>query len=520
MNDHDFLVSGFTRRSALAAMGAGIASLSLTSEALAQGASQITFGLGIGPTGLFFDPGNTPGTGAPLLIQYALHDGLIRPMRGTNSGLSLAEHMEKAKDGLAFTFRLREGLTFQNGDPITAEDAKFSFDRYKGANNNSIRNFVEKAEVLDKRTVRYVLKEQWPDFLTVFGTPASGVAWILPKAYFEKVGEQGFLARPVGAGPYRITNFTPGTRLEMEAYKGYWRKKPIVDKLIMKVIPDATTRLAAIQNGEIDITWGIQGDLIHEARKNSKLRIENAQLAVTNFIVFTSMYDKASPWSNEKVRQAANLAVDREGIKKAAYADMGYVSSSIIPHIMDFYWAPPQIPYDPKKAKALLAEAGFPNGFDGGEFLVSPDEALTPFVQSNLAAVGIKVRLKPAERAAQLQMLAQKKVSGLALTGSGAPGNASTRLQQFVASAGSLSYIKDPELDAAIAAQAKETNEAKRKEMLFAIQKKLYDHSMFMPVIEFPFPVIIGPRIDYAGVNGVPGNPYTAPYEDMSLKKG
>lgn len=521
IDDNSPAPDGITRRDALALVGAGAASLSMGSPAAAQSPSRITFGLGIGPTGLFFDPGNTPGTGAPLVIQYALHDALIRPMRGVGSaGLSLAEHMEQAKNGLAHTFRLREGLTFQNGDPLTAEDAKFSFDRYKGANANSIRSFVEKAEVLDKRTVRYVLKERWPDFLTIFGTPASGVAWILPKAYFEKVGEQGFLARPIGAGPYRISNFTPGTRLDMEAFKGYWRKKPNVEQLIMKVIPDPTTRLAAIQNGEIDITWAIQGDLIEQAKQNSKLRIENAELPVTNFVIFASMNDPASPWSNEKVRRAANMAIDREGIRKAAYAGMGHLSSSIIPHIMDYYWPAPPIAYDPKAAKALLAEAGFPNGFDGGDFYTSTDEVYPPFVQSNLNAIGIKVRMRPAERAAMLQTLAQKKVTGLAQTGSGSPGNASTRLQQFVASAGSLSFIKDAELDAAIAAQAKETNESKRKEMLFAIQKKLYDKSMFMPVIEFPFPVVIGPRIDYAGVNGIPGNPYTAPYEDLSLKKG
>ncbi len=310
-----------------------------------------------------------------------------------------------------------------------------------------------------------------------------------------------------------------GTRLEMEAFKGYWRKKPNVDQLIFRVIPDPTTRLAAMQNGEIDITWGIQGDLVEQARRNPKLRIKNAELTVTNFIVFASMYDPASPWSNEKARRAANLAIDREGIRTAAYAGMGFISSSIIPHLMDFYWPAPPIPYDPKGAKALLAEAGFANGFDGGEFFVSSDHAFSEFVQANLAAVGIKVRMRPAERAAHLQAMAQKKVTGLAESGSGAPGNASTRLQQFVASGGSLSFIKDAGLDARIADQARETNEATRKEKLFAIQKELHDKSMFLPVIEFPFPVIIGPRIDNDGVNGLPGNPYTAPYEDMSLKK-
>lgn len=510
------------RRSALASIGAGIGAAALgtgwAGRAFAQSPSTISYALHLAPTSLFFDPGNTPGTGAPLLIQYALHDGLIRPIRGETVGLSLAESMEEGGDGLSYTFKLRSGLTFQNGDPLTSEDVKFSFDRYKGANNSSIRKFVEACEIVDELTVRYVLKMPWPDFKTIFGTAASGVAWVLPKAYYEKVGEQGFLANPVGAGPYRIASFTPGTELVMEAFDGYWRKKPTVDRLVFRVIPDAVTRLAAVRNGEVDIAYAIQGDLVKEAKNDSNLRVENAMIPVTNFIVFASLNDPNSPWSNEKVRRAANIAIDRAGINDAAYAGLGTVSKSIIPHTMDYYWAAPEIPYDPEGAKALLAEAGFPNGFDGGDFYASADELLVEFVQSNLAAVGITTRLRPAERAAHLAAVMEKKLTGLVSTGSGAPGNAANRLEQFVASTGPLSYLKDADLDTRIAAQAGERDEAVRKEKLDSIQKDIFDKSMFMPIVEFPFPIVIGPRIDYAGVNGIPANPYTGPYEDLSLK--
>lgn len=522
MTEKNILDYRISRRSVLASIGAGVGgaafNTTLAGGARAQAASTITYAIHLAPTALFFDPGITPGTGAPLLIQFALHDALMRPVKGKNIGLSLAESMDEAKDGLSYTFKLRKGVTFQDGSPLTAADAKFSFDRYKGANNDLIRQFVKQAEVLDDHTIRYVLTAPWPDFKTIFGTAASGISWVLPKAYIEKVGDEGFRQKPMGAGPYKIASFKPGTELVLEAYEGFWRKKPDVKRHVMRVIPDAVTRLAVILNGEVDIAYAIQGDLIKEAKQAPQLRIENAHIPVSNYVVFASMYDKASPWHDERVRRAANMAMDRKGINDAAYAGLGTVSTSIIPHVMEFYWPTPEIKFDVKAAKALLAEAGFPNGFDGGELHASSDDLLAEPIQANLAAVGIKVQLRPSERAALLKNVMSKNLKGLILTGSGSPGNASSRLQQFVASTGSLSYVHDAELDKMIKEQALDTDEARRKNQLDAIQKRIFDHSMFLPILEFPFPVVIGPRIGYSGVNGIPGNPYTAPYEDMTLK--
>lgn len=510
------------RRQALATMGTllGASALSGTfvGRSFAAEGQTLTWAVHLSPTNLFFDPGITPGTGAPLMIQYALHDALIRPVRGEATALSLAESMDTADDGLSYTFVLREGLKFQNGDPLTAEDAKFSFDRYKGANAELIREFVREAEVIDDRTIRYHLSEPWPDFLTIFGTPASGVAWVVPKAYIESIGEDEFKNAPIGAGPYRLKSFKPGTEIEFEASEHYWRKTPEVPHLLLRMIPDAATRLAAITNGEVDFAYGIQGDLVREAQANPDLRVESAALAVSNFAIFASQYDTDSPWSDARVRQAANLALDRASMNEVAYAGLARVSSSIIPHVMDFYWAPPEIAYDPEAAKALLAEAGYPDGFDGGEIYASSDDELAEFVQANLAAVGINMRLNTAERASQLQRVMDKKLTGIVMTGSGAPGNAAIRLQQFVDSEGSMSYIHDDELDAAIEAQARILDPVERAAKLDAIQKQLFDENTFMPIIEFSFPVVIGPRVDYDGVNGIPGSPYTTPYEDLTIK--
>ncbi|MEO8857369.1 MAG: ABC transporter substrate-binding protein, partial [Burkholderiaceae bacterium] len=425
-----------TRRGAIATIGTTLGAAALTGplagRALAATGQQLQWAIHFSPTSLFFDPGVTPGTGAPLILQYAIHDALIRPIKGKATGLSLAQSMDEAKDGLSYTFTLRDGLKFQNGDPVTTEDVKFSFDRYKGANAKLIRDFVTEARIIDKRTIRYILSKPWPDFVTLFGTPASGIAWVMPKAYYEKVGDEGFKAAPIGAGPYRLSQFSAGTKIVFEASAHYWRKKPDVPTLVFRVIPDPSTRLAAIRNGEVDFAYGIQGDLVKEVRTLPNLKIKSSAIPVTNFVSFASAYDKSSPWSDERVRRAANMAIDRAGMNDAAYAGLGKVSYSIIPHIMDFYWQPPVIPYDPKAAMALLAQAGHAGGFNGGNLNASSDDALAELIQANLAAVGIKMTLRTSERAAYLQLTMDKKLTGLVLTGSGAPGNAASRLQQFV----------------------------------------------------------------------------------------
>src|SRR5262249_46560293 len=151
---------------------------------------------------------------------------------------SLAESWSVSSDGLAYDFVLRKGATFHNGEPVTAEDVKFSFERYRGAAAGSLKKRVSGVDVIDQRHVRFRLKEPWPDFMTFYGTPATGAGWIVPRKYVQAVGDDGFKKAPVGAGPYRFVSFTPGVELVLEAFEQYWRKVPIVKRLVFKVIPD------------------------------------------------------------------------------------------------------------------------------------------------------------------------------------------------------------------------------------------------------------------------------------------
>jgi peptide/nickel transport system substrate-binding protein len=192
----------------------------------------------------WFDPSTAPPQITPFGMLYALHDALVRPLPGQKMGASLAESWTESPDGLVYEFKLRHGLKFHNGDPVTAEDVKFSFERYKGAGARELHARVRQVEVLDPLSVRFHLKEPWPDFMTFYGTTATAAGIVLPRKYVTQVGDDGFKKHPIGAGPYRFVSHTPGVEVVLEANPGYWRHAPYVRRVVMKSVPESTTRLA------------------------------------------------------------------------------------------------------------------------------------------------------------------------------------------------------------------------------------------------------------------------------------
>ncbi len=191
-------------------------------------------------------------------MLYALHDAVVKPMPGQRMAPSLAESWSESPDKLTYEFKLRQGVKFHNGDPFTADDVVFSFGRAKGA---ELHEKVKEVVAVDPYTVRFVLHEPWPDFMTMYGTLASGASWITPKKYFEKVGLDGFRKHPIGLGPYKFVSMKPGIELVMEANEEYWRKVPSVKRLVFLSVPEGTTRLAMLKNGEVDVAYLLEGQL-------------------------------------------------------------------------------------------------------------------------------------------------------------------------------------------------------------------------------------------------------------------
>src|SRR5579862_1689003 len=353
-----------TRRDLLAAAALGAVS-ALPGTALAAGPEdRLTWAIHVSLAPTWFDPADTQGIVTPFMVLYALHDALVKPMPGTLHAPCLAESRSISEDNLAYEFVLRQGAKFHNGEPVTAEDVKFSFERYRGASYKLMHERVAAIETPDPRHVVFKLKAPWPDFLTFYSS-ASGAGWIVPKKYVEKVGDEGFRAAPIGAGPYKFVSFNPGVELVLEAFDGYWRKVPSVKHIVMRVVPDESTRLAALKRGEVDIAYSIRGELAEELRRTPGLTLKPVDTPASFWLSFADQWDPKSPWFDVRVRQAASLAIDRKSINQALTLGFSKLTGSLIPNGFDFYWAPPAPVYDPEKAKQLLAQSGHPGGFDG-----------------------------------------------------------------------------------------------------------------------------------------------------------
>jgi peptide/nickel transport system substrate-binding protein len=504
------------RRDVLAAAGLGL--LPAPRLALAAAPDQLTWGVHISLAPTWFEPAEASGIITPFMVLYALHDGMVKPMPGKAIEPCLAQSVSASEDGRVYEFVMREGATFHTGEPVTSADVKFSFDRYRGVAHGLLQSRVEAVEA-EAKLVRFRLKEPWPDFLTFYAT-ATGAGWIVPKRYVEKVGDDGFKKAPIGAGPYKFVSFTPGVELVLEAYDGYWRKKPQVKRLVFKVIIEESTRLAALTAGEIDIAYSVRGELAEKLRKTPGLELKPALVQGPFCLYFPDQWDEKSPWHDVRVRRAASLALDRKGINEVL--TLGYseiTGNSIVPKGFDFYWQPPVPEYDPAKAKQLLGEAGFRNGFDAGEYFCDASYSnVGEIAVDNLLAVGIRSKLRPIERAAFIKEFSERKYKNIIQAGPGAFGNAATRIEAHLVKGGVFSYGSYPDIDELYRQQAVELDRPRREAILFKIQQIMVERMIYAPIWQLAFINGVGPRVGESGFGRIPLFPYTAPYEDITMK--
>jgi peptide/nickel transport system substrate-binding protein len=480
---------------------------------------QMTWAVHVTLAPTWFDPAETAGIATPFMVLYALHDGMVKPMPGNPAAPSLAESWTASKDGLVYEFALRQGAKFHNGDPVTGEDVKFSFERYRGFGAKIMKDRVAAVEIVDPHRVRFKLKEPWPDFMTYYGTLATGAGWVVPKKYVQQVGDDGFKRAPVGAGPYKFVSYTPGVELVLEAHEQYWRKAPGVKRLVFKAVADEATRLAMLKRGEADVVYLLQGELAEEVKKTPSLTLRPTPIVSTHWLVFADQWDPKSPWADRRVRLAANHAIDRQAVNEALTLGYSRINWSIIPQSFDFFWQPPPYAFDPAKARQLLAEAGYPKGFDAGDLWCdAAASAMSEALIGYLQGVGIRLKVRPLERAAFFKSYQEKKLKNVIYSLSGAFGNAATRLETFVAASGPYAYGSYPDIDGLFQEQAGDLDRKRREATLHRIQQLIYDKAMFAPIWELGFIHGSGPRVAEPALGLIPGWSFSAPYEDVRLK--
>ena len=477
----------------------------------------VSFHVTIAPA--WFDPSTAPPQITPFGVLYAIHDALVRPLPGQKMGPSLAESWKESPDGLTYEFKLRKGLTFHNGDALTSDDVKFSFERYNGASAKELKARVRAIETPDPLTVRFRLHEPWPDFMTFYGTTATAAGIVLPRKYTEHVGPEEFRAKPVGAGPYKFVSQRPGIDVTLEAFTGYWRHAPYVKKLTLKSVPDSTTRLTMLKSGQTDYALFLDGPEGEAVKRDPRYQLVDTRHASIFWIEFPDQWDPKSPWHDKRLRQAVNFALDRKATNEAACLGFCPPAGVIVPRVMDFALQVPPHPYDPGRAKQLLAEAGYPNGMDAGEFIAIPGfPTVADAALNNLNAAGFRTRMRPMERAAFYAAWREKQLHGIFMVAVGNSGNAATRAESFMYSKGAYAHGGYPDLDDLFIQQAKERDPKKREALLHKIQQLTIDRVMYAPIMDLRGLIGIGPRVAEHQMHAIPVYAFPA-YEDIKLKE-
>ncbi|MDP9320821.1 MAG: ABC transporter substrate-binding protein [Chloroflexota bacterium] len=323
------------------------------------------------------------------LVEWG-YDGKIVP--------GLAESWKV--DGTTITFSIRKGVKFHNGDALTADDVKFSLDtiKSKDLNSGSATNFaaVDSATVVDPNTVQFKLSRI---DARIFDTIANNLS-ILPAKYYASVGQAGFIAKPIGTGPFKFVSWAKDDRVTMEANTDYWagsyKGKPLAKTLVFRAIPTAATRVAELKAGSADIVQDLPPDQVDPIKAAGFNVVENKS-PIYNWAFFNtaSTSDAAKPLKDAKVRQAMNMAVDTATIIKTVLGGHARQLAGGITDLTDGYTADLKpFAFDQAKAKSLLTEAGYPNGFSIDADIsntAKPDVAQAVIAQ--LGQVGIKVNL-------------------------------------------------------------------------------------------------------------------------------
>src|SRR5437667_4302344 len=291
------------------------ASLSSPAGAAARGKLVLAWHAGLASRWL--DPQEHDGTATPDNFFTAIHDGLIK-----NQATALFDHPALAEkftiepDAKSATFTLRKGIKFHNGEPVTPQDVKFSYENYRGAKADVFKKKTERVEIVDDRTIRFHFKEPFLDFAILFGTAnVAAPGWVVPEKYYKQVSADGFKQKPVGAGPYRLVRHEPGVKREMEAFDGYYRPAN-VKQLVMTSVPEGATRGGLLERGEAGIGYADRG----EPRSRGPRRPGGTVAPVLSgswWLEFPGFQDPKNPFRDKRVREAVSLAIDRRPINHA-----------------------------------------------------------------------------------------------------------------------------------------------------------------------------------------------------------
>ncbi len=417
----------------------------------------------------------------------------------------LATKWTTAPDGLSWIFDIRKDVKFHDLTTVTPEDIKFSIERFTDPASKPVSG-ARLAQLLDgiQTTGEQVtLKLKMPEANLI---PMIASCQITPKAAVQKAGAD-FGKKPVGAGPFKFVSATKDSDVTLEVFEGHYRKVAPYKTLVLRMVPEVTTRLAALQTGEADLMLGVSGPAIPAIEGNSKLKLNQVESTSMNGIVFADLVNKdtwtGSKWADVRVRQAAAHAIDQKQLIEKIYFKKGVPVA--IP------WAVPGIPgidntlkpyeYNPQKAKELLSAAGFPNGFEiqiytynSGAMPGNVDCAQA--IGGYLEKIGIKNTVNPMEYASFLENQRAKKWAGTgALMVVVQGGRAGESFQPSLSQKGSTPYYYDAALEELADKQAITADPKEREKINIELSRKLYEQVANVPLVSSNYMQGLGDRI-------------------------
>jgi peptide/nickel transport system substrate-binding protein len=296
-----------------------------------------------------------------ILVNINMFDSLLHKNTKLEYEPSLATSW-KALNDTTWEFKLRKGVKFHNGDVMTAEDVKYSFDRVldqtkKSPQYGNIRA-IKEVRIVNPDTIHILTDKPFPLLLErlVFFP-------VVPRKHIEKVGEQVFgESAAVGTGPWKLVEWKKGQHIRLEAFNDHWRGKPPFRHLVIRAIPEVATQMAELKTGGVDIIRNVSADLLPDLKSHPQTYVSSAPILRTHYVHLDM---RVEPFNKKGARQAANYAIDREAIVQKMMAGLGKVVPTVVhPAVFGYDPSIPPYPFDPKKAKELLAQAGYPNGVD------------------------------------------------------------------------------------------------------------------------------------------------------------
>ena len=299
-----------------------------------------------------------------ILVNINMFDSLLHRSAKLEFEPSLATSW-KALNDTTWEFKLRRGVKFHDGSTMTAEDVKYSFDRVlepgkekkKSPQYGNVRA-IKEVKIVDADTIHIITDKPFPlllERLVYFG--------IVPKKHVEKVGEEAFGSTATsGTGPWKLVEWKRDQYIRLEAFDQHWRGKPAFKYLVFRAIPEVATQVAELKTGGVDIIRNVSADLMPDIKNNPTTRISTTPILRVHYI---SLDMRSAPFDKKAARQAANYAIDKQAMLQKMMAGLGkQVATVVQPAAFGFDASVPVYPYDPKKAKELLAQAGYPNGVD------------------------------------------------------------------------------------------------------------------------------------------------------------